>query len=167
MPRSVDRRQDSSTIGRHMATQAKKKAKTKKKKLDAEINREFDAEGVRRAMLAALECIYENFPHITLAQYLVALEILVAEMDGKPHTLVSLVKKLNMPFSTASRVVWSLTAEGGNVGIVKYEPHPTDQRMKYLVIDPEGLTSDVPRALNRAMIDYYGDSVHKLKRAVH
>jgi DNA-binding MarR family transcriptional regulator len=151
-----------------MATQLKKKAKTKKKKLDAaEITREFDAEGVRRAMLAALECIYENFPHITLAQYLVALEILVAEMDGKPHTLVSLVKKLNMPFSTASRVVWSLTAEGGNVGIVKYEPHPTDRRMKYLVIDPQGLTSDVPRALNRAMLDYYGDSVHKLKRAMH
>lgn len=151
-----------------MATQLKKKARSKKKKkLDAEITREFDAEGVRRAMLAALEAIYENFPHITLAQYLVALEILVAEMDGKPHTLVSLVKKLNMPFSTASRVVWSLTADGGNIGIVKYEPHPTDRRMKYLVIDPAGLTSDVPRALNRAMIDYYGDSVHKLKRAMH
>ena len=118
-----------------MATQLKKKAKTRKKRLDAEMNRDFDAEGVRRAMLAALECIYENFPHITLAQYLVALEILVAESDGKPHTLVSLVKKLNMPFSTASRVVWSLTAEGGNVGIVKYEPHPTDRRMKYLVTD--------------------------------
>lgn len=150
-----------------MATQLKKKSRTRKKKLDAEINREFDAEGVRRAMLAALECIYENFPHITLAQYLVALEILVAEMDGNPHTLVSLVKKLNMPFSTASRVVWSLTAEGGNVGIVKYEPHPSDRRMKYLVIDPEGLTTDVPRALNRAMLDYYGDTVHKLRRAVH
>jgi len=150
-----------------MATQLKKKAKTRKKKLDAEITREFDAEGVRRAMLAALEAIYENFPHITLAQYLVALEILVAESEGKPHTLVSLVKKLNMPFSTASRVVWSLTKEGGNIGIVKYQPHPTDRRMKYLVIDPEGLTSDVPRALSRAMIDYYGDSVHKLRRAVH
>lgn len=151
-----------------MATQLKKKARSKKKKkLDAEITREFDAEGVRRAMLAALEAIYENFPHITLAQYLVALEILVAEMDGKPHTLVSLVKKLNMPFSTASRVVWSLTADDGNINIVKYEPHPTDRRMKYLVIDPAGLTSDVPRALNRAMIDYYGDSVHKLKRAMH
>ncbi|HEX7080795.1 MAG TPA: hypothetical protein VF329_07265 [Gammaproteobacteria bacterium] len=148
-----------------MATQLRKKSRTKKKRLDAEIHREFDAEGVRRAMLAALECIYESFPHITLAQYLVALEILVAEADGHPHTLVSLVKKLNMPFSTASRVVWSLTAEGGNVGIVKYEPHPTDRRMKYLVIDPNGLTSDVPRALNRAMIEYYGDSVHKLKRA--
>ncbi len=150
-----------------MATQLKKKAKTRKKRLDAEMNRDFDAEGVRRAMLAALECIYENFPHITLAQYLVALEILVAESDGKPHTLVSLVKKLNMPFSTASRVVWSLTAEGGNVGIVKYEPHPTDRRMKYLVIDPDGLTTDVPRALNRAMVDYYGESVQKLKRAMH
>ena len=151
-----------------MATQLRKKAaKSKKKKLDAEINRDFDAEGVRRAMLAALECIYENFPHITLAQYLVALEILVAEADGQPHTLVSLVKKLNMPFSTASRVVWSLTAEGGNVGIVKYEPHPTDRRMKYLVIDPNGLTSDVPRALNRAMVEYYGETVQKLRRAVH
>lgn len=150
-----------------MAAQAKKKATKKKKKLSAELTREFDAEGVRRAMLAALECIYENFPHITLAQYLVALEILVAEAEGKPHTLVSLVKKLNMPFSTASRVVWSLTAEGGNIGVVKYEPHPTDRRMKYLVIDPNGLTSDVPRALTRAMIDYYGESVHKLKRAVH
>lgn len=147
-----------------MATQTKKKSKSKKK-LSAEITREFDGEGVRRAMLAALEAIYENFPHITLAQYLVALEVLVAETDGHPHTLVSLVKKLNMPFSTASRVVWSLTSEGGKVGIVKYERHPTDRRMKYLVIDPSGYSNTVPRALNRAMIDYYGDSVHKLKRA--
>lgn len=149
-----------------MATQAKKKAKTKKKP-GAEASREFDAEGVRRAMLAALEAIYENFPHITLAQYLVALEVLVAEADGQPHTLVSLVKKLNMPFSTASRVVWSLTKEGGKVGIVKYERHPTDRRMKYLVIDPDGMTNAVPRALNRAMVEYYGDSVHKLRRASH
>lgn len=149
-----------------MAAQARKKA-AKKKKLSGELTREFDAEGVRRAMLAALESIYESYPHITLAQYLVALEILVAEQDGNPHTLVSLVKKLNMPFSTASRVVWSLTAEGGNIGIVKYEPHPTDRRMKYLVIDPEGLTSDVPKALTRAMLDYYGDSVRKLRRAAH
>ncbi|MBN1236941.1 MAG: hypothetical protein JXB36_00495 [Gammaproteobacteria bacterium] len=149
-----------------MATQAKKKAKTRKK-LSAELSREFDAEGVRRAMLAALEAIYENFPHITLAQYLVALEVLVAEADGQPHTLVSLVKKLNMPFSTASRVVWSLTKEGGKVGIVKYERHPTDRRMKYLVIDPDGMSNAVPRALNRAMIDYYGDSVHKLRRSSH
>ncbi len=118
-------------------------------------------------MLAALECIYENYPHITLAQYLVALEVLVAETDGQPHTLVSLVKKLNMPFSTASRVVWSLTREGGNVGVIKYERHPTDRRMKYLVIDKENKNNCVPKALNRAMVDYYGETVQKLKRAPH
>lgn len=149
-----------------MATALKKRPRSRKK-LASESAREFDAEGVRRAMLAALECIYESYPHITLAQYLVALEVLVAEADGDPHTLVSLVKKLNMPFSTASRVVWSLTREGGNVGVIKYVRHPTDRRMKYLVIDKENKNNCVPRALNRAMVDYYGESVQKLKRATH
>jgi len=135
------------------------------KKLDAEITREFDGEGVRRALLAALTCVYENSPHVTLPQFLVALEVLVAERDGHPHTLVSLVKKLNMPFSTASRVVWSLTKEGGDLGIVRYERHPTDRRKKYLVMDPDNLNRDMPRAITRAMIDYYGDSVKKLQRA--
>jgi DNA-binding MarR family transcriptional regulator len=151
-----------------MATALKKRPRpSKKKPTAAESTRDFDAEGVRRAMLAALECIYENYPHITLAQYLVALEVLVAEADGEPHTLVSLVKKLNMPFSTASRVVWSLTREGGNIGVIKYERHPTDRRMKFLVIDKENKNNCVPRALNRAMVDYYGESVQKLKRVQH
>ena len=145
-----------------MVTQAKK---SRSKKFGSDITREFDGEGVRRAMLAALECVYETFPHITLPQFLVSLEILVAEKDGHPHTLVSLVKKLKMPFSTASRVVWSLTKEGGDIGVVKYEPHPSDRRKKYLVIDPSGINREVPRALMRAMVSYYGDSVHKLRRA--
>lgn len=144
-----------------------KSSQTKRsnKKLDAEITREFDGEGVRRALLAALTCVYENSPHVTLPQFLVALEVLVAERDGHPHTLVSLVKKLNMPFSTASRVVWSLTRDGGEIGIIRYEQHPTDRRKKYLVIDPENLNRDMPRAITRAMIDYYGESVKKLQRA--
>lgn len=146
-----------------MATQTKKK--TRAKKSVTEVSREFDGEGVRRALLAALETVYENFPHITLPQFLVSLEVLVAENDGNPHTLVSLVKKLNMPFSTASRVVWSLTKEGGDVGVIKYERHPTDRRKKYLVIDPNGLDRAVPRALAKAMVAYYGDSVQKLKRS--
>ena len=135
------------------------------KRLDAEITREFDGEGVRRALLAALTCVYENSPHVTLPQFLVALEVLAAERDGSPHTLVSLVKKLNMPFSTASRVVWSLTKDGGDQGIIRYERHPTDRRKKYLVMDPDNVNRDLPRAITRAMIDYYGDSVKKLQRA--
>lgn len=146
-----------------MAARTKKVARSKRQ-LRTDINREFDGEGVRKALLAALEVLYEDFPHITLAQYLVALEVLVAEADGNPHTLVSLVRKLKMPYSTASRVVWSLTKEGGDVGIIMYQRHPTDRRKKYLVIDPTGPDPTVPRVLTRAMIDYYGDSVYKLKR---
>jgi len=143
-----------------MTTSNRKKTRSKR----AEISRNFDGEGVSRALLAALECAYENFPHITLPQFLISLEVLVAEKDGHPHTLVSLVKKLNMPFSTASRVVWSLTKDGGDIGVIKYQRHPTDRRKKYLVLDPNGLDRAVPKALTRAMINYYGESVTKLRR---
>lgn len=125
----------------------------------------FDDEGVRMAILAALECMYECFPHITLPQYLIALEVRKAERDGTPHTLASLVKKLKMPFSTASRVVWSLTEEGGNIGVIRYQSHPTDRRKKQLVINPKNLPAEVPQAVTRAMLDYYGDTVKQLRRA--
>lgn len=142
-----------------------KKTPRSKRQLRADITRDFDAEGVRKAFLAALEVLYGDYPHITLAQYLVALEVLVAEAEGTPHTLVSLVRKLNMPYSTASRVVWSLTKEGGEVGVLMYQRHPTDRRKKYLMIDPSGPDPMVPRVLTRALVDYYGDSVYKLKRS--
>jgi DNA-binding MarR family transcriptional regulator len=145
-----------------MATKSKKSTRTKRQ-LKTDINREFDGEGVRKALLAALEVLYGDFPHLTLAQYLVSLEVLVAEAEGSPHTLVSLVKKLNMPYSTASRVVWSLTSEGGEVGVLMYERHPTDRRKKYLVIDPDGPDPMVPKVLSKVLIDYYGDSVRRLK----
>ena len=116
-------------------------------------------------MLAVLEDVYQTVPHFTLPQFLVTLEIMMAERDGDPHTLVSLVKKLDMPFSTASRVVWSLTDEGGEVGIVKYLPHPTDRRKKLLGIAAGGFEKNLPKAMAKAMVEYYGDSVRRLKRA--
>jgi len=124
----------------------------------------FDDEGVRLAILAALECMYECFPHITLPQYLIALEVRKTERDGTPHTLASLVKKLKMPFSTASRVVWSLTEEGGDIGVIRYQSHPTDRRKKQLVINQRNLPTEVPQAVTRAMLDYYGDTVRQLRR---
>lgn len=125
----------------------------------------FDTGGVRKALLAALTCVYDEYPHLTLPQFLVALEVLVAETDGEPHTLGTLVDKLNMPFSTASRVVWSLTHEGGDVGVVKYMPHPTDRRKKLLAVDYRNVGRAMPRAVAQAMVDYYGDSVSHLSRA--
>jgi DNA-binding MarR family transcriptional regulator len=139
-------------------------AKSKKRPVRAAAS-SFDAEGIQRAMLAALGNVYQSVPHFTLPQFLVTLEIMMAERDGDPHTLVSLVKKLDMPFSTASRVVWSLTDEGGDVGIVKYMPHPSDRRKKLLGIAPGSFEKSLPKAMTRAMVDYYGDSVRRLKRA--
>jgi DNA-binding MarR family transcriptional regulator len=146
----------------------KKSTKTARKasgKSAGEALPEFDDEGLRLAILAALECLYECFPHITLPQYLIALEVRRAESDGTPHTLASLVKKLKMPFSTASRVVWSLTEDGGDIGVIRYQSHPTDRRKKHLVINRKNLPNEIPAAVARAMLDYYGDSVKQLKRA--
>jgi DNA-binding MarR family transcriptional regulator len=98
-----------------------------------------------------------------LPQYLIALEVRKAQRDGAPHTLASIVKKLKMPFSTASRVVWSLTEEGGDIGIIRYLSHPTDRRKKLLVINERNEPTEVQRAIIRAMNDYYGDSVRSLR----
>jgi hypothetical protein len=125
----------------------------------------FDDEGVRLAILAALEAVYESFPHITLPQYLITLEVRKSERDGTPHTLASLVKKLRMPFSTASRVVWSLTEDGGDIGVIRYLSHPTDRRKKQLIINQRNFANAMPPAVARAMVDYYGDTVRQLKRA--
>jgi DNA-binding MarR family transcriptional regulator len=146
------------------ATRAGKKPSIRTKS-KAAAGASFDDEGLRRAILAALECVYECFPHITLPQYLIALEVRKAELEGTPHTLASLVKKLKMPFSTASRVVWSLTEEGGEIGVIRYQSHPTDRRKKLLVVNPKNMPAAVPQAVARAMVDYYGDSVKQLKRA--
>ncbi len=125
----------------------------------------FDDEGVRLAILAALDALYGLFPHITLAQYLISLEVRKAERDGSPHTLASIVKKLRLPFSTTSRVVWSLTEEGGDIGLIRYLPHPTDRRKKLLVISSRKEPNEIPSAISRAMFDYYGDAVKQLQRA--
>ena len=145
-------------------TRTTRKPGSRPTRMDAPVE-SFDDEGVRLAILAALEAVYECFPHITLPQYLITLEVRKAERDGNPHTLASIVKKLKMPFSTASRVVWSLTEEGGDIGIIKYLNHPTDRRKKLLVINERNEPNEIPRAITRAMLDYYGDAVKQLRGA--
>jgi len=143
-------------------TRTTKKAGSKPTRMDAPVE-SFDDEGVRLAILAALEAVYECFPHITLPQYLITLEVRKAERDGNPHTLASIVKKLKMPFSTASRVVWSLTEEGGDIGIIKYLRSRSDRRKKLLVINERNEPNEIPRAITRAMLDYYGEAVKQLR----
>jgi DNA-binding MarR family transcriptional regulator len=147
------------------AMQVHANKKRRKAYRSATVVKEFDVEGVQRAMLAALEAVYESAPHMTLPQFLVALEVMAAERDGKPHTLVSLVNKLDMPFSTASRVVWSLTEGGGDLALVKYVPHPTDRRKKLLASASRGMSRSLVKVMRRAMIDYYGEAAKMLRAA--
>ena len=135
------------------------------KRLSRDITQEFDGEGLRDVLYAALSTVYKQAPHVTLPQLLVAAAVLIAERNGRPHTLATLVEQLDMPYSTASRVVWSLTEEGGDHRVLKYVRHPHDGRKKLLVMDPRYLNRTVPKAMMQAMIDYYGDSVTRLKRA--
>lgn len=138
------------------------KKRSKKTRATASSNG-VDGEGLQRAMLAALGRVYQSSPHLTLPQLLVAMEVALAEREGTPHTLASLVRKLDMPFSTASRVVWSLTREGGDIGAVKYVAHPTDRRKKLLALDAKGIDRAIARAMIREMTDYYGDSLRRLR----
>jgi DNA-binding MarR family transcriptional regulator len=140
----------------------KKKAGSRPPRLEGPLDT-FDDEGVRLAILAALQAVYEFFPHITLPQYLISLEVRKAERDGLPHTLASIVKKLRMPFSTASRVVWSLTEEGGDIGMIRYVNHPTDRRKKLLFINERNEPKEIPRAISSAMLGYYGDAIRQLR----
>jgi DNA-binding MarR family transcriptional regulator len=107
---------------------------------------------VREALLAALTSLHESFPTLTLAQYMIALEVLVAETRGEPHTLTTLKEKLGLPHATASRLVWTLTAEGGELGALRYEPHPTDRRLKYLHIERKALRKLLPHGLMQSVL---------------
>lgn len=107
--------------------------------------------GVRDALLAALTALHESCPTLTLAQYLVVLEVLAAESRGEPHTLTTLKRQLGLPHATASRLVWTLTAEGGGLAVLRYEHHPSDRRSKYLRSEPGTMRKMLPRGVIQAI----------------
>jgi DNA-binding MarR family transcriptional regulator len=117
----------------------------------------MDTIALRNSISAALERVYQRYPRWTVAQYLVALEVWIAQDDGKPHTVISLAKRLGMPYSTASRVIWTLTEDGGD-GILRLEPHPTDRRKKYVVVNADSRNSINEDAMTVAAEHFYADS---------
>lgn len=56
------------------------------------------------------------------------------QLVGIQTTLADYVKLSGMPFSTASRVAWSMTEDSGmGVDLLRYASHATDRRKKVLV----------------------------------
>ena len=69
----------------------------------------FDSNGVRKAAIALLTVVHKSGRHGTLAEVLVALEVIDAAIDGRPHSMKSLSQKLGIPYTSVSRIVFSLT----------------------------------------------------------
>jgi hypothetical protein len=127
----------------------------------------FDSNGVRKAAIALLTAFHKSGRHGTLAEVLVALEVIDAAISGKPHSMKSLAEKLDIPYTSVSRIVFSLTSEAAPGGILRLVPDTEDRRRKHIEIDFDVFKQSSPylRALEKAMVDYYGNSVFKLKAA--
>ena len=127
----------------------------------------FDSNGVRKAAIALLTAFHKSGRHGTLAEVLVAMEVIDAAIDGKPHSMKSLSQKLGIPYTSVSRIVFSLTSEAAPGGILKLVPDTKDRRRKHIEVDFDIFKQSSPhlRAMEKAMVDYYGNSVFKLKKA--
>ena len=127
----------------------------------------FDINGVRKATIAALASAYNSDRFRTVADVLIAMEVIDADLEGQPHTMRSLSEKLNIPYTSVSRIVFGLTAEGGEgPGILTLSEDDEDRRRKVIGVDPAAykLIGKGPvQAAERAMTDYYGQTVKKLK----
>lgn len=127
----------------------------------------FDSHGVRKALIALLLEIHREGRMSTLAEVLVALEAMDSHLAGVPHSLKSLAEKLEIPYTSVSRIVFSLTSEAEPGGILRLVPDKVDRRRKHIEIDLETFkrSGSQLRAFEQAMIDYYGNSVTRLKKA--
>jgi hypothetical protein len=127
----------------------------------------FDINGVRKAAIAMLSSAYQTERFRTLADILVAMEVIDADLDGQPHSMRTLSEKLDGPYPSVSRIVFGLTAEGGEgPGILTLTTHPADRRRKVIGVDPAAykLFGKGPhQAAERTMLDYYGASAKSLK----
>jgi DNA-binding MarR family transcriptional regulator len=126
----------------------------------------FDSNGARKAAIAMLTAIYKTGRHGTLAEVLIALEVIDSNLDGRPHSMKSLSSKLGIPYTSVSRIVYSLTSEAQPGGVLKLVADSKDRRRKHIELDLEAFkrSGGQTRALEKAMLDYYGSSVYKLKR---
>jgi len=127
----------------------------------------FDSNGVRKALISLLLAIHKKGRHHTISDVLVAYEVIDSHIEGRPHSMKSLAEKLDIPYTSISRIVYSLTSDAAPGGILKLVANKHDRRKKNIEIDVDVLRAGGAqlRVLEKAMIDYYGNSVLKLKKA--
>jgi DNA-binding MarR family transcriptional regulator len=127
----------------------------------------FDINGVRKATIGTLSSAYTSGRFRTLADILIAMEVIDADLEGRPHSMRSLSEKLNIPYTSVSRIVFGLTSDGGEgPGILTLSSHDDDRRRKVIGVDPAAFRlfgKGPDQAAEQAMTEYYGQTVKKLK----
>lgn len=127
----------------------------------------FDSNGVRKAIIALLSAIHKKGRNSTIAEVLIALEVIDSHLEGHPHSMRSLAEKLDVPYTSVSRIVYSLTSEAAPGGVLWLIPDEKDRRRKHVGVNLDVYRQNAPqlRAMEKALLEYYGSSVHKLKKA--
>src|SRR5690606_13733813 len=97
----------------------------------------FDSTGVRRAAIGLLTAMHKSGRHGTIPEALIALEVVDAYLDGRPHTMRSLSTKLGIPYTSVSRIVYSLTSDAQPGGLLRLASDTHDRRRKRIELDPD------------------------------
>jgi DNA-binding MarR family transcriptional regulator len=118
-----------------------------------------ESPGVRKAVIALLLDLHNKGRHGTIAEVLVALEVIDSHLDGRPHSMKSLAEKLNIPYTSVSRIVYSLSSDASPGGILKLVPDTKDRRRKHIDVNFDVLRNSgtYGSILDKIVPDYYGN----------
>lgn len=118
----------------------------------------YESAGVRKAVIALLLDLHNKGRHGTIAEVLVALEVIDSHLEGRPHSMKSLAEKLNIPYTSVSRIVYSLSSDASPGGILKLVPDTKDRRRKHIDVNFDVLRNSgtYGSILDKMLPDYYG-----------
>lgn len=101
--------------------------------------RRFKSVELRKRIISFLMALHGTGRSGSLSEVLIALEVIDAQLAGTPHTLRSLAAKLDIPYTSVSRIVYSLTKEASPEGILDLVQDTADRRRKHIDVDFDAL----------------------------
>jgi DNA-binding MarR family transcriptional regulator len=119
----------------------------------------LESAGVRKAVIGLLLALHNKGRHGTIAEVLVALEVIDSHLEGHPHSMKSLAEKLNIPYTSVSRIVYSLSSDATPGGILKLVPDTKDRRRKHIDVNFDVLrdSSTYGSILDKMLPEYYSN----------
>lgn len=118
--------------------------------------RRFEPVELRKTIIAFLKALHGSGRQGSLSEVLIALEVIDAQLAGSPHTLRSLAAKLDIPYTSVSRIVYSLTREASADGILNLVQDTADRRRKHIDVDFDALLRASPygRLVDDSLVEH-------------